>query len=1149
MDGGLVTFLLGVASLVLVTDATYLDGYTMTSCTSLVPPGSNPSSEQTEDGGYTISVNTTTYTPTTIYTVTLSATTVRFTAFMVQARRKGTGATAGRFVDSRSVLSSKKAHTLTCNKSQDSITNSNPDGTVYPVTVSFLWRAPKSAFMDICFKSSFVELPNIWYKALDVCISPIKMATHPPPTLGVVTTQKASVLITLVASTQATTKIPLKVLSTQAVTTVQSTTRKPTTIPPNQPRITVKPSKAELSRGSKAEFHCELSGTPPPTLIQWNREDTGSDLGSSNPLVVDNVQFSDQGVYVCQAIASGSTVSSFGILVIKEKPVIMIQPTGLTFVLGNRSDDIELMCDANGGNPVSVVWIKDGKPLIGQNKHKLTVPSVRTSDGVYNCNFTNPYGYTLSQNAVITVQVMPSFTVQPEDVWTTAGSRAVFVCQIDGNPAPTLQWYKDGSALTHRTSNMLVIADVEKLHEGQYWCISTNVVGSTTSRKATLTVITKVPTFIQQPQSQAVNYGTTLTLTCITLAHPPPKIQWLKDGVVITGANGETFMITSFTYNDEGNYSCNATNTLGYNISAAANVVVYTATPTFVRQPEGGIIHIGDPFTFTCIAKGVPIPEYTWYKSNKLLVGATSTTLQIKTAGVSDSTFYYCKVTNIAGHKISNPVYLIVNPPPTTVAPTYPTSNASNATTLMVIANASSATTTETTQTDKQIETSGAPSRQTSTGALKITTSTSPTIISATATINATATSGTEGGASSSVRVAAIVAPIVTILSLIIILLVVLLLLQHRRQKRQKSKGMDRLALTDHSEMDGISELGSTSGDKVYVDPVKESIKSSADLEQLLGRTPTYIHRINKSSAVDGPGLRSLLERVTSHPDDSDELNEVKKQFEDTPSNMVTIQKTPAGTESKNRYMNVLPNPHSAVRLIPLNDDPTTTYINANYVRGYSRKNKAYIATQGPIPSTRNDFWRMIWEQNVSIIIMTTGLVERGRMKCCQYWPDSHEKEATYGKYVVAVVNESQTDHYTIKTLTVRKDVQASDEDESENNQEQEIRLVKHYWFTAWPDFGIPRETGPILDFLSIIQKDSASLPGPVLIHCSAGIGRTGTFIGIEMGMQQYTKEGLVDPLQYMCSMRQDRGGSVQTADQYLFIHQALADFIARKEA
>ena len=160
-----------------------------------------------------------------------------------------------------------------------------------------------------------------------------------PPTLGVVTTQKASVLITLVASTQATTKMPLKVLSTQAVTTVQSTTRKPTTIPPSltfelitvvvlllmnvmfedQPRITVKPSKAELSRGSKAEFHCELSGTPPPTLIQWNREDTGSDLGSSNPLVVDNVQFSDQGVYVCQAIASGSTVSSFGILVIKGK--------------------------------------------------------------------------------------------------------------------------------------------------------------------------------------------------------------------------------------------------------------------------------------------------------------------------------------------------------------------------------------------------------------------------------------------------------------------------------------------------------------------------------------------------------------------------------------------------------------------------------------------------------------------------------------------------------------------------------------------------------------------------------------------------------------------------------------------------------------
>jgi protein tyrosine phosphatase len=233
--------------------------------------------------------------------------------------------------------------------------------------------------------------------------------------------------------------------------------------------------------------------------------------------------------------------------------------------------------------------------------------------------------------------------------------------------------------------------------------------------------------------------------------------------------------------------------------------------------------------------------------------------------------------------------------------------------------------------------------------------------------------------------------------------------------------------------------------------------------------------------------------------------------------------------------------PHSAVRLVPLNEDPTTTYINANYVRGYNRRPKAYIATQGPIPSTRNDFWRMIWEQHVSTIIMTTGLVERGRMKCCRYWPDTQtEKEATYGNYTVRVVDENPDTHYAITTLTVK------DNNQGEDHDEPEIRTVKHYWFTGWPDFGIPRETGPVLDFLAIIQKETAAKLDPVLVHCSAGIGRTGTFMAIELGMQQYLKEGVVDPLQYMCSMRQDRGGSIQTADQYLFIHKALADFIAR---
>jgi protein tyrosine phosphatase len=736
--------------------------------------------------------------------------------------------------------------------------------------------------------------------------------------------------------------------------------------------------------------------------------------------------------------------------------------------------------------------------------------------------------------------VSPNFTVQPQNVRTTAGTNIEFTCQATGNPQPLIKWYKDGEDLRENSTSFMIMS-VNKSHEGQYRCTATNVVNVVSSKNASLTVLTKVPTFVKQPKSQTVNYGSALRLTCPTQAHPPPKIQWLKNGIPLQGAIGDTLVISSFTDDDNGRYSCNATNTLGYNISAAAEVFVYREAPTFIQQPEGARLFVGDPFNMTCIAKGVPDPTYKWYKRGIEIRGANSSLLVIKSITLEDSTYYFCVAKNVEGRTNSRPLYLLVLPLPTasmsttsSVTSTVPT----NGINMTATVNVSATEMVKTTATSVLV--TSVPSQTTSTISA---TSSSP---NTTTTTNNTAKTPFDPESESlapSVNIAAVVAPVVVSLGIIIAILVALLLVQRHRQheSRHKSNGMDRLALTNNIEFDVTSELDSTQGDKVRVELIKDNIKSSADLEQLLGRTPTYIHRISKSCPMNGIELRSLLERVALHPEDSEEPHEVKQQFEETPSNMVTIQKTPAGTESKNRYMNVLPNPHSAVRLVPLNEDPTTTYINANYVRGYNRRPKAYIATQGPIPSTRNDFWRMIWEQHVSTIIMTTGLVERGRMKCCRYWPDTQtEKEATYGNYTVRVVDENPDTHYAITTLTVK------DNNQGEDHDEPEIRTVKHYWFTGWPDFGIPRETGPVLDFLAIIQKETAAKLDPVLVHCSAGIGRTGTFMAIELGMQQYLKEGVVDPLQYMCSMRQDRGGSIQTADQYLFIHKALADFIAR---
>jgi protein tyrosine phosphatase len=213
-------------------------------------------------------------------------------------------------------------------------------------------------------------------------------------------------------------------------------------------------------------------------------------------------------------------------------------------------------------------------------------------------------------------------------------------------------------------------------------------------------------------------------------------------------------------------------------------------------------------------------------------------------------------------------------------------------------------------------------------------------------------------------------------------------------------------------------------------------------------------------------------------------------------------------------------------------------YINANYIHGYGDKEGQYIATQGPTGNTLADFWRMVWEKDVSIIVMTTSLVENGTQKCVKYWPGADDMDTVaYGNMVVRNNYEEVTESYTTSYLSIYP--------QSPDGREMgEERDVYHFWHTAWCDFGVPRETGSTLRLREAVDAFRAPTSGPVLVHCSAGLGRSGTFMAIDMGIQQYEAEGVVDPLKCMCEMRQDRGGIIQTADQYIYIHRALRDYI-----
>ncbi|XP_061768694.1 receptor-type tyrosine-protein phosphatase S isoform X20 [Nerophis ophidion] len=231
----------------------------------------------------------------------------------------------------------------------------------------------------------------------------------------------------------------------------------------------------------------------------------------------------------------------------------------------------------------------------------------------------------------------------------------------------------------------------------------------------------------------------------------------------------------------------------------------------------------------------------------------------------------------------------------------------------------------------------------------------------------------------------------------------------------------------------------------------------------------------------------------------------------------------------KNRYANVIAYDHSRVLLSAIDGIPGSDYINANYIDGY-RKQNAYIATQGSLPETFGEFWRMIWEQRSAIIVMMTKLEERSRVKCDQYWPTRGTE--TYGLIQVTLLDTVELATYCVRTFALFK------------NGSSEKREVRQFQFTAWPDHGVPEHPTPFLAFLRRVKACNPPDAGPMVVHCSAGVGRTGCFIVIDAMMERIKHEKTADIYGHVTLMRTQRNYMVQTEDQYVFIHDALQEAV-----
>ncbi|XP_073540931.1 tyrosine-protein phosphatase non-receptor type 6 isoform X2 [Phyllobates terribilis] len=246
--------------------------------------------------------------------------------------------------------------------------------------------------------------------------------------------------------------------------------------------------------------------------------------------------------------------------------------------------------------------------------------------------------------------------------------------------------------------------------------------------------------------------------------------------------------------------------------------------------------------------------------------------------------------------------------------------------------------------------------------------------------------------------------------------------------------------------------------------------------------------------------------------------------------------------KSKNRYKNILPFDHT--RVILHNGDPNvpgSDYINANYVTnqliGEDEPSKRFIASQGCLASTTGDFWQMVWQENSRVIVMTTKEIEKGRTKCVLYWPEAPGTKE-FGNFSVELYKEHEAMEYKIRVLRVTclKDG-------------GKTREIFHYQYLSWPDHGVPTDPGGVLSFLGEVNRTQESIPaaGPIIVHCSAGIGRTGTIIVIDMLVDTIQTKGLdcdIDVQKTIQMVRSQRSGMVQTEAQYRFTYAAIAQYI-----
>ena len=459
------------------------------------------------------------------------------------------------------------------------------------------------------------------------------------------------------------------------------------------PAITTQPAgTTTVTAGFPASFSVVASGTPAPTY-QWQKTNVNISGATNSSYTIASTTLADAGSYtVLVSNAGGNVTSSAAVLTVNVPPVVTNQPGNQVVVAGQTAS---FSVTATGTPAPGYQWQKNGTNISGATGSTYITPATAIGDSgsTFHVVVANSVATVISLDATLTVNPAPAKPViitPPASQTVSIGTPVIFTVVATGTPAPTYQWYKNGSPITSATSSSYTIASVVPADAGNYAASATNGLGSDISSAAALTVNTP-PVVTNQPVNQIVLVGQTATFSVTVTPNPAPSYQWRKIGVAIAGATGSTYTTPITVISDSGStFDVVVTNALGTVTSNAATLTVNLTpvAPTITAQPVSQAVAPGASVTFSVVATGIPAPGYQWQKDNVNIIGAIGSSFAIAITKLADAGAYTVLVTNTTGSVMSSGAALtFLSPPVITIQPASQTVNQGTSVTLAVVAN------------------------------------------------------------------------------------------------------------------------------------------------------------------------------------------------------------------------------------------------------------------------------------------------------------------------------------------------------------------------------------------------------------------------------------------------------------------------------